>query len=313
MSCSCRKYAAWLSRSAKIATRTLAPVTSSRPDDCTWIAARWTTRWKPAVALASSPFSTTRFSSSVSIYRATFLRRTSTSTLQALSTAAPSGSSIKASSKCSKVAYSCRRSFAIASALRSVFSSARENTGISNLSLFFHDALQRMLVLARVVHDLRDLGLGDFVRENPALADAVVMHVQHDLGRFLGILVEERSQDRNHELHGRVVVVQQQNAVHVGSLRLCARASDDCRAVAGRVPGSTRFAGGSRHDRWRMGGHRGARDEEETRQQRHPCPKSAEERMRLAVHFRPLQLWYGSTRRDSRAATGPPLRGPRLI
>src|ERR1700712_4518253 len=32
MSCSCRKYAAWLSRSAKIAIRTLAPVTSSRPD-----------------------------------------------------------------------------------------------------------------------------------------------------------------------------------------------------------------------------------------------------------------------------------------
>ena len=46
------------------------------------------------------------------------------------STAAPSGSSISASSRCSSVAYSCRRSFAIASALRSVFSSAREKTGI---------------------------------------------------------------------------------------------------------------------------------------------------------------------------------------
>src|SRR6516225_9805306 len=54
MSCSCRKYAAWLSRSAKIATSTLAPVTSSRPDDCTWITARWMTRWKPAVGLESS-------------------------------------------------------------------------------------------------------------------------------------------------------------------------------------------------------------------------------------------------------------------
>ena len=54
MSCSCRKKAAWLSRSAKIATSTLAPVTSSRPDDCTWITARWMTRWKPAVGLESS-------------------------------------------------------------------------------------------------------------------------------------------------------------------------------------------------------------------------------------------------------------------
>src|ERR1700677_506651 len=303
MSCSCRKYAAWLSRSAKIATSTLAPVTSSRPEDCTWIAARWTTRWNPAVALASSPASTTRFSSSVSMYRATLRRRASISTLQAFSAAAPSGSSINARSKCSKVAYSCRRSFAIASALRSVFSSARENTGIAGLSLFFHDTLQRMLILARVIHHLRDLGLGDLVSEDATLADAVVMDVQHDLGRLLRVLVEERTQNRNHELHRRIIVVQQQHAVHVRPLRLCSRARDDCRAIAGRIAGAARFAGrGGRHDRRRMGRQRGPRNKKETRQQRHPCPKSAEERMRLAVHFHPLQLWSGATRHDSRAA-----------
>jgi hypothetical protein len=38
-----------------MATSTLAPVTSSRPEDWTWITARWITRWKPAVGLASSP------------------------------------------------------------------------------------------------------------------------------------------------------------------------------------------------------------------------------------------------------------------
>jgi len=54
-----QEIAAWLSRSAKIATSTLAPVTSSRPDDCTWITARWITRWKPAVGLESSPPSVT--------------------------------------------------------------------------------------------------------------------------------------------------------------------------------------------------------------------------------------------------------------
>ena len=56
MSCCSRKYAAWLSRSAKIATSTLAPVTSSLPDDWTWMTARWITRWKAAVGRASWPF-----------------------------------------------------------------------------------------------------------------------------------------------------------------------------------------------------------------------------------------------------------------
>src|SRR5215218_10420010 len=35
----------------------------------------------------------------------------------------------------------------------------------------FHHALQGMLVLARKIHHLRHLGLGDFVREHPALTD----------------------------------------------------------------------------------------------------------------------------------------------
>ena len=39
----------------------MAPVTSSRPEDCTWITARWMTRWKPAVGLESWRPSPTRF------------------------------------------------------------------------------------------------------------------------------------------------------------------------------------------------------------------------------------------------------------
>ena len=50
-----------------MATSTLAPVTSSRPDVCTCITARWITRWKPAVGLDSSLPSLTRFSSSFDI------------------------------------------------------------------------------------------------------------------------------------------------------------------------------------------------------------------------------------------------------
>ncbi len=54
MSCCCRKKTAWLSRSENSATSTLAPVTSSRPDDWTCRMARWTTRWKPAVGDGST-------------------------------------------------------------------------------------------------------------------------------------------------------------------------------------------------------------------------------------------------------------------
>ena len=46
----------------------MAPVTSSRPEDWTWITARWITRWKPAVGFASSASPPTRFASSVSMY-----------------------------------------------------------------------------------------------------------------------------------------------------------------------------------------------------------------------------------------------------
>ena len=57
--------------------------------------------------------------------------------------------------------------------------------------LLFHHALQGVLVLAREVHHLRYLGLGDFIGENAALADPMMMNVQHDLGRGLDILLEE--------------------------------------------------------------------------------------------------------------------------
>jgi hypothetical protein len=44
---------AWLSCSLKMATSTLAPVTSLRPEDCTWNTARCSTRWKPRVGWVS--------------------------------------------------------------------------------------------------------------------------------------------------------------------------------------------------------------------------------------------------------------------
>jgi hypothetical protein len=46
--CSPSSVTAGQSRSANIATSTFAPLSSFLPDDCTCIAARPTTRWKPS-------------------------------------------------------------------------------------------------------------------------------------------------------------------------------------------------------------------------------------------------------------------------
>jgi len=50
-----RNQTAWLSRSEKMATSTLAPDATSRPDDWVWMMARWITRWKLAVGCTSTP------------------------------------------------------------------------------------------------------------------------------------------------------------------------------------------------------------------------------------------------------------------
>jgi hypothetical protein len=57
--------------------------------------------------------------------------------------------------------------------------------------LLFHHALQRMLMLARKIHHLRHLGLGDFVGEHAALPDSMVMDMKHDFGRGFDVLLEE--------------------------------------------------------------------------------------------------------------------------
>ena len=77
------------------------------------------------------------------------------------------------------------------------------------------------------IHDLRHLCLGDFVGEYPTLADPVIMHVQHDLRRGLDVLLEELFQHQNDELHRRVIVVQDQDAVQIGPFRLRLDFGDD--------------------------------------------------------------------------------------
>ena len=82
-------------------------------------------------------------------------------------------------------------------------------------------------MLARKIHHLRHLGLGDLVGEDAALADPVMMDVEHDLGGGFDVLLKELFQDVDHELHRRVIVVENQDAVQVGSLGLRLDLGDD--------------------------------------------------------------------------------------
>ena len=77
------------------------------------------------------------------------------------------------------------------------------------------------------VHHLRHLGLGYLIRVNAALADPVIMNVKHNPGCRLPILVEETFKNMNDELHGRVVVVENEHAVEVRAFGLWLGLGDD--------------------------------------------------------------------------------------
>src|SRR5207248_3712545 len=93
--------------------------------------------------------------------------------------------------------------------------------------LFFHHALQGVLVLTPTIHHLRHFRLGDLIGEYAALPDSVMMNVEHDLGGGLGVLLEEFFQHMNDELHRCVVVVQNQHPIEVGPLGFRLDLGDD--------------------------------------------------------------------------------------
>src|SRR5262245_30477240 len=89
-----------------------------------------------------------------------------------------------------------------------------------------------MLVLARKIHDLRYFSFRHLVSEHPTLADTVMVDMQHDARCGLAVLVKEPLEHVNDELHRRVVVVEQQNAIKTRSLRLRLGLGDDGRPRA---------------------------------------------------------------------------------
>ena len=75
-------------------------------------------------------------------------------------------------------------------------------------------------MFSRKVHDLRHLGLGDLISIKAAFADPMVMDMQHNSCGGFVVLAEEAFEHVYDELHRRVVVVQNQHAVHVRPLGL---------------------------------------------------------------------------------------------
>src|SRR5512145_78463 len=223
MPCCCRKYTACESFSPKIATSTLAPVTSFLPEDWTWRIARWITRWKPRVGWVSTSRSAAMRGVCSVMCCVRFLRSSSMLAPQARSTSAAVGLSSSASSRCSTVMNSWRFWRASTNAMCRLTSSSWAIMSYASSPLrFFHHTLQRMLVLARVCRDLLHLGGSDVAGIDPADADAFPVHLQHHLGGALPAHAEELLQHHHDELHRRVVVVQQHDLEHRGRLQLAA-------------------------------------------------------------------------------------------
>src|SRR6185369_9721934 len=209
MPCCCRKYTACESFSPKIATSTLAPVTSFLPEDCTCSMARWITRWKPSVGWVSTSRSAAMRGVCSVMCCVRFLRSSSMLAPQERSTSAAVGLSSSASSRCSTVMNSWHFWRASTNAMCRLTSSSW-----AIISGFLHHALQRMLVLARIGRDLLDLGGGDVAWIDAADPHAFAVNLQHHLGCPLPGHAKELLQYQYDELHRRVVVVQQQNLVH---------------------------------------------------------------------------------------------------
>ncbi len=100
-----------------------------------------------------------------------------------------------------------------------------------------------MLVFAREVHNLGDLGFGNFITKRPANTDAFLMYVQHDPCRFIYIHLEKAFQDKDDKFHRRIVVVEDQNFIGIGLFGLGPRFGCDANiriiVIAGTIVIST--------------------------------------------------------------------------
>ena len=107
-------------------------------------------------------------------------------------------------------------------------------------SLLLHHALQRMLILSGEIHDLGHFGLGHLECIDPALAHSVIVNMEHDACGGFAVLLEKTLQHVNHELHRRVVVVEDEDPVEAGLLGFGLGARDDGGAAAAAIAAAFR-------------------------------------------------------------------------
>src|SRR3954464_9523407 len=217
MPCCCRKYTACESFSPKMATSTLAPVTSFLPDDWTCRMARWITRWKPSVGCVSTSRSAAMRGVCSAMCCVRFLRSSSMLAPQARNTSAAVGLSSSASSRCSTVMNSWRFWRASTNAMCRLTSSSWAIILFPFLTFllrFLHHTLQWMLVLSGVCRDLLHFGGGNVAGIYAAYPDALPVDLEHYLSGPLSGHAEELLQDQDHEFHRGVVVVQQHDLEH---------------------------------------------------------------------------------------------------
>jgi hypothetical protein len=84
------------------------------------------------------------------------------------------------------------------------------STGIDR----FHDALQRMLPGMGQLANHLDAGGRNITGVHAADAAPLVVHLQHDTGGFVVLFAKDALEYVDHKLHGRVVVVQQNDLIH---------------------------------------------------------------------------------------------------
>src|ERR1051326_1524814 len=219
MPCCCRKYTAWESFSPKMATRTLAPVTSFLPEDCTCRIARWMTRWNPWVGCVSASECGESLGVCSLMKSVRTPRSSSRSTPQAFRTSAADGLSSIASSRCSTVMNSCCFCRASTKAIWRETSSScaiimvrpsgeRPCPLLLQRLRLLHGALEWVLMLARDVEHLFDFGGGNLARIRAADSHAFAVNLQHHLGRLFTAHREHSLQHDDDKVHRCVIVVE---------------------------------------------------------------------------------------------------------
>src|SRR3954462_4376319 len=110
-----------------------------------------------------------------------------------------------------------------------------------------------MLVLPCKVHYLGNLRFRHLIGINATDPDAPLVHMEHDSCGLFPTLVEKPLENMNNELHGGIVVIEQQNLVEAGLLGFRLSPGDDTRMrpVLGAPSLSSHGRFAARHSRAR--------------------------------------------------------------